>query len=166
MKRSIRVEGDSAFIPLTKGYEAAIEVADLSLVEGHNWTADVKLRSDGSVRTVYAYRKVAGVTVRLHCVLLPGSSGVDHKDGDGLNCRRKNLRHATTSQNGFNQKKRVTNRSGVKGVHWCRRERRWLAKIIAGGRPRFLGQFRCKTAAALAYAKASRELHGEFGRTG
>lgn len=27
-----------------------------------------------------------------------------------------------------------------------------------------LGLFRCPTAAAVAYAKASRELHGEFGR--
>lgn len=34
-----RVVGDVAFIPLTQGLEAAIDAADLPLVEGRNWYA-------------------------------------------------------------------------------------------------------------------------------
>lgn len=35
--RPIRVEGNVAFVPLTKGLEAIVDVEDLPLVEGLNW---------------------------------------------------------------------------------------------------------------------------------
>ncbi|MFG1465291.1 hypothetical protein V5F77_20620 [Xanthobacter sp. DSM 24535] len=37
--RPILVEGDTAVVPLTMGYEAVIASADLHLVEGRNWSA-------------------------------------------------------------------------------------------------------------------------------
>jgi len=33
--RPIRIEGNIAYVPLTKGYEAVIDVADIGLVEGY-----------------------------------------------------------------------------------------------------------------------------------
>ena len=37
--RPIRIEGDFAYIPLTRGYESVIDATDVNLVEGFNWYA-------------------------------------------------------------------------------------------------------------------------------
>jgi len=42
---------------------------------------------------------------------------VDHKDGNGLNCQKHNLRIANCSQNCSNRGKQKNNSSGFKGVH-------------------------------------------------
>ena len=44
--RPIRIEGDVAYVPLTKGYEAIIDVEDVPLVEGRNWHAHVVRKKD------------------------------------------------------------------------------------------------------------------------
>ena len=94
----------------------------------------------------------------------PDGQETDHVDGDGLNNRRANLRPATRSQNACNRGPMPGSVSGVKGVYWQKSVQKWHARIDAGGKTHYLGLFRCITAAALAYAKASRALHGEFGR--
>ncbi len=171
MIRPVVVEGDVALVTLTRGYVAVIDAADAPLVAGHNWTAMEHLRSDGTIRTVCAHRKelVDGkrVTVYLHRVIAgtPDDLVTDHIDGDGLNNRRANLRAATTAQNGHNERRAINNTSGVKGVHWHKRDRRWCAKIRLRRKSIYLGEFAHLLDAAEAYAKASAELHGEFGRT-
>jgi hypothetical protein len=168
--RPIRIEGNIAFVPLTQGYEAIIDVADVPLVEGFNWIAMVSKRADGSVRTVYAYRNDCSGTktrlVLLHRFLMGEPMGlqIDHRDGEGLNCRRYNLREATCSQNGRNLKTSANNTSGIKGVSWHKPSSKWTAHIMLGGKQKYLGLFGDITDAAVAYANASRELHGEFGR--
>lgn len=170
-KRPIRVEGHLAYVPLTQGYEAIIDVADVPMVSGCNWGALVVRRNDGSIRTVYAQRRIGGrksqKTVYLHRVLLPSPEDIhiDHIDGNGLNNCRSNLRQATRVQNMCNQRLRVDNQSGAKGVFMMKLRGKWTARIAVNGRKKCLGSFNCRTAAAIAYAKASRDLHGEFGRT-
>jgi hypothetical protein len=115
---------------------------------------------------VYAYRKTPGSLV-LHRLLV-GASGrmdVDHIDGNGLNNRRSNLRIVTRAQNIQNSRLSQANTSGVKGASRFLSAGKWQAKIRKDGKQYHLGLFNCRTAAAVAYAKASRELHGEFGRT-
>lgn len=91
---------------------------------------------------------------------------IDHKNGNGLDNRRSNLRFCTNAQNQHNQRK-WGSRSGkplssrYKGVSWHRRGH-WRAKIQAQGKRRYLGQFQSEEAAARAYDRAARELHGEF----
>lgn len=171
MKRPIRIVGDIAYIPLTKGYEAIIDAADVHLVEEENWSALVSVRADGEVRTVYAQHRIGGrkrqTTIYLHRRIFGdlGAKHVDHIDGDGLNNRRSNLRLATHEQNMANRGSTVRNKSGFKGVFWNKRSKKWAAVIGANRNKHRLGMFGCATAASIAYARASRELHGEFGRT-
>jgi hypothetical protein len=164
--RTIRVEGDVAYIPLTKGYEAVIDAADVHLVSGCNWYAN----TDG--HTVYAQRGAYadGVqkTTRLHRVLMSVDDGllVDHRDGDGLNNRRSNLRVATRAQNNRNQRLVVRNSSGFKGVSWDKHERKWQAQIRMNNKTHNLGRYRTPEDAHAAYCEASTRLHGEFARHG
>lgn len=164
--RPIRVEGQVAYVPLTKGYTAIIDAEDVPLVADYNWFAQVERRADGNIARVYAVRHAMRRAVLLHRFLAQTPDGLetDHIDGNGLNNRRSNLRQATQAQNRQNARTRVDNAAGIKGVCWHGHSRKWLAQIRVDGKQRHLGIFKCRTAAAFAYAKASRKLHGEFGR--
>lgn len=163
--RPIRIEGNVAYVPLTKGYEAVIDASDVPLVEGRNWVAQESRDRRGGLRTVYAVNKAAGVKTYLHrAVVSGGSMMVDHINGDGLDNRRRNLRLATNQQNSFNQRLAASNTSGFKGVHWAKRFKTWSAYINIDGRRKFLGNYDTAERAAEAYAKASAELHGSFGQ--
>lgn len=168
--RPIRIDGDVAYIPLTQGYEAVIDVADVHLVEGFSWYSQVKRRSDGSIRAVYAIRSCRACghmrIIMMHRVvaMTPDGLETDHEDGNTLNNRRANLRHASTAQNQFNRKLQINNTSGVKGVSWDGHRKKWRAMIAVDGKDRILGRFRTIEEAASTYAAASKKLHGEFGR--
>ena len=170
--RPIRVEGDVAYVPLTKGYEAIIDAADAHLVQDFNWHAQVKPRADNSGVNVYAVRNAATaanrrVSIGMHRVIAwtPENMETDHIDLNGLNNRRANLRNATRVQNGCNQGMTCRNTSGAKGVTWNRRLGKWQAQIGLRGKTYYLGLYEAVELAAAAYAKKSAELHGEFGRT-
>jgi hypothetical protein len=89
---------------------------------------------------------------------------IDHIDMDRSNNRLSNLREATHSQNKANRCKPSHNKSGYKGVSWSRTTNKWLAQIVVDGRPIPLGRFDDVEEAAMAYAKAAREIYGEFSR--
>ncbi len=85
---------------------------------------------------------------------------MDHIDGNRANNRWSNLREATQSQNQANSKKRVTNRSGLKGIYPF--AGRWCARITKDRTRHFLGTFASPEEAHAAYRAASLELHGSF----
>ena len=164
--RPIRIEGDVAFVPLTRGLEAVIDAADAAFVGQWNWCARV---SRGHAYAGRAGSKKLGETKikLLHRELLraPDNLFVDHASGDGLDDRRQNLRLATPTQNHRNQRTSKANTSGAKGVSWHKRIGRWAANISVDGKSLHLGYYDTKELAQAAYAAASAEHHGEFGRT-
>ena len=166
----IHVEGNFAYVALSQGYEAIIDAADIHLVAGMRWHARVDRRADGSIKGIYAghthYRSgMTQKTVMMHQLIAGlGDVLVDHADGNGLNNRRSNLSPATVAENNRNAARRVDNTSGFKGVTWHSQRNKWRAQITAGGKQRSLGLFATPEEAAFAYAKASEQLHGEFGR--
>lgn len=168
--RPFRVDGNIAYIQLTKGYEAMIDAADLPLVQQNKWFAQEAYYKDGSVRAVYALRQIRVngklTPIRLHRVITDAADGfeVDHINGNGLDNRRANLRVCTKAQNQYNARRRRDNRSGFKGVIWSTKRQKWAAQIRFNKKTKMLGFFNCPTAAAIEYAKASAALHGEFGR--
>jgi hypothetical protein len=158
-------------IPISKGYVAVIDEADVALTQGRKWLANVAYRPDGTVRTVYAYRRQITNgrlrTVYLHRLIAGTPQGflTDHIDGDGLNNRRSNLRTVSPEQNSCNQRIGIANTSGRKGVHWHKASGLWHSQIKRGGVKHSLGYFDSIDAASAAYAKASAAIHGEYGRT-
>lgn len=85
---------------------------------------------------------------------------VDHIDGDRKNNRPGNLRPADHSSNMRNAKLRRDNKSGVPGVRWDKRAKKWEAKIGIGHgtRAKVLGRFKTFDEAASARHAAEREL--------
>ena len=168
MTRAIRVVGDIAVIPLTRGYEAVIDLIDLPLVAGHLWFVELAGKQRYAVRTDRSNGKQR--RLRMHRVILGledqaiGRNLGDHCDGDGLNNRRINLRPATKSENNWNARTRKDSSTGLRGVHYLKRAKVWQARIMSNGKRITLGNHRSPEAASAAYAKASSELRGEFGR--
>lgn len=89
----------------------------------------------------------------------------DHINGVRNDNRLCNLRLATDRENATNVKMHADNQSGFKGVFWCKRSRKWIAKICYKGKQLWLGSFNEPEDAHAAYVKASAEIHKEFGRT-
>lgn len=164
LPRPIRIEGDVAYVPLTKGYEAVIDAADVRLVEGRNWCASVMGRSIYAHNTLYT--RVKPQKFIMHRVIIGATSSqiVDHIDGNGLNNMRSNLRTATHAENLRNQRTSTRNTSGIKGVIWDKQRGKWKAQITLSGKKHYLGLFENMDDAAQAYARGSASLHQAFGR--
>jgi len=90
------------------------------------------------------------------------SNYMDHIDRDPSNNRLCNLRPATAKQNQGNRKINSNNKSGFKGVSWCKRKLNWAVFINLSGRHTRLGCYADKNEAAQAYRNAAIEEHGEY----
>lgn len=86
---------------------------------------------------------------------------LDHVDGARANNRIVNLREASRSQNIFNSKL-VRSSSGVRGVTWNKRERRWKANLKKDQQVIHLGTFETLPDAIAARAEAAKRHFGDF----
>ncbi|MFC6660052.1 HNH endonuclease [Deinococcus multiflagellatus] len=125
----------------------------MAQVSQHRW----HLGKDGYART-----HVRGQVVTLHRFLAGEGREQykDHKNGDKLDNRRRNLRACSQRENSYNRRRHRNNRSGYKGV--TRWKGQWRASIHQDGRQRHLGLYPHPMLAALAYNAAARALFGEY----
>lgn len=152
-------------IKLTQGQVALVDDEDFEWLNQWKWYA---LKDH---LTFYAVRKSSMVNrqtrqlIRMHRIILDSQNGelVDHKDHNGLNNQRSNIRPCTQSQNHQNRISRVGT-SRFKGVSWRKGRNRWLVNIATGDRKRYVGMFKNELDAAMAYNSIAAELFGEFAR--
>ena len=135
---------------------AIIDGGDFESVSKYSWWA-TKGRN-----TYYAITRIGGKLTRMHKFLMPGKRWCDHRDGDGLNNQRGNLRRCSPVQNGGNSKMKRTNKSGIKGVSWNKRKGKWESCICIDYKTVHLGCFDDKEMAAQAYQSAAVKRFGEF----
>lgn len=157
-------------IKLTKGYTTEVDEIDSDLNQ-YNWYAHVTNKGK-----VYAARSVRNGKNKhvefLHQVILSRKiqislefvEKVDHKDTNGLNNTRDNLRIATSRQNCQNKSKNSNNESGYKGVSLIKKTGKWAAYIENMGVSQYIGCFDNPIDAHKAYCDKADELFGEFAR--
>lgn len=154
---------DTITIPLSKGKSAVIDAADWPIVSGHRWRLLLTQRGACYAQTVI---NVNGErrNLFLHRLLMnpPDGLEVDHKDRNGLNCRRENMRLATRAQNCWNRRRPRDGSNPYRGVYQLKTQKQWNARICVQGRKIYLGYFESAEEAARAYDSAAREHHGEF----
>jgi len=146
---------------LKSGASFEIDEEDLTFVQSfklgilkRNHTSYVKCEDKVS-------RKYVGL---LHNLLLECPPGfvVDHKDGNGLNCKRANLRVATHSQNMMNRSPWANETSGV----FFRKDRnKWIARITVNKQVVSLGSFDTFEEAKAERLKAEALYFGEFSKS-
>lgn len=137
-----------------------VDAADLPLVTKYRWRPYAVKGSIEDAQIIYARTGTGKGRITMHR-LLTGHRLTDHKDGDGLNNRRSNLRDATAKQNSGNSRKqrRVTS-SQFKGVCRHRPTGKWAAHAAG----KHLGLFADEVDAAKAYNRAAKKRWGRFAK--
>lgn len=141
-------------LPLTQGYFAKISPEDLLRVLRHGWRVQ-RSRERPDKRYAAANVKLDGrwQQISLHRFLMQPPPGVlvDHRDGDGLNCTRENMRLATLGNNARNQRKRAGSSSRFRGVSRHSKGDGWVSQAWHDRRPVHLGLFADEIDAAVCY---------------
>jgi hypothetical protein len=158
-------------ISITGGYTAFVDDQDFHEASKHTWHIQKEKH------TMYAYTNIqipgkrrangkqAFRRVSLHRLLVGANRGEiwDHRNRNGLDCQRSNLRKCTQSENNAN--KITWGVSRFKGVYPSRsRYRKWLAHVQYKGKRYRIGSFFTEEEAARAYDAKAREVFGEFAR--
>ncbi len=156
-------------IKLTKGFITVVDSEDFERINKYKWRAS---KFKGS-KTWYAVRDVSkpkkGLKL-LHREILELDDRrlhVDHKDCNGLNNCKDNLRYCFPENNVRNIGLTVANTSGYKGVSKRKDivNKTWAARIRVNKKLLSLGCFETAKEAALAYDEAALRYHGEFAKT-
>lgn len=152
-----------AEVKLTQDRVALIDDADLHLCAGYKWQfAPANPATDRNPG--YAVSNTTGGQLPMHRLILSAPQGleVDHRNGNGLDNRRENLRLATKSQNTANRGKPKNGARRFKGVRWDSIWSCWMAILKFQGRTYRVAPLPTEEAAALAYDDLARIHHGEF----
>lgn len=166
-------------IGLTQGKVAFVDDEDFKRLSAYKWCVRKQphktapdtwyaVRSiylaKGKYRTVHMHREILGIT--------DPKVKVDHRDYDGLNNRKANLRAATNQQNLAGRRHPTRSlpqgvtfiKPSAKGVHVKKSAPRkpYSASIRVNGQNIYLGVFATASEAGEAYKKKHAEVFGEF----
>lgn len=159
------VDGDPCrAIPLTQGQVAIVDAKNYEMLMKYKWfavwerhTFYAKRNSsmkDGKVRVIRMHRQIAKT--------LPGEE-TDHRNGNGLDNRERNLRPANPTQQRQNSKTPITNTSGCKGVSLCLQTGLYKVRIKINGKDMWLGRHPYDKAVELR-RQAEKDYQGEWRR--
>lgn len=151
MKKLKLTNGEVAWVD-NRDYDRVVKLTWGKVKRGKTYyAANWPTPENGKKRIVYLHQFI------LQC---PGVE-IDHKDRNGLNCTRRNLRRATHQQNSMNRPAPDTNTSGFKGVSWHSLRNAWRARIEVLGKEHHLGLFESARDAAKAYNRAAKQFFGK-----
>lgn len=147
-----RIEGNIYYIPLTQGYEAIIDKNKFYLIKDYKWHYD-----KGYARTSINHEKIY-----MHSILLniKGNKNIDcdHRLGNTLDNRMSEIRIATPTLNGYNQKPKNRDKGTRKAGNG------FDANIVIKGKNYYLGHFDTQIEASEAYDLSSLENHDGYHR--
>ena len=136
--------------PLTGAFMRLRDGSDIGHKTARGYCA---LRIDG--RTYLAHR-----LAWLYANGVWPSFGLDHIDGCKTNNRLSNLREADQVANLQNQRRpHADNSTGILGVSWDAKNKRFRASIRYNGRTRNLGRYETSEQARTVYLQAKQQYH-------
>lgn len=157
-------------LPLSKNgknkgkYFAKVDSSDFEWLNQWNWNLLIGRNTNYAKRTEYNSGKP--IVIRLHSFIM-NANNIDHKNGDGLDCQRDNMRTSARSQNGANRIKKAKGTSKYLGVFKNKYKNDieyYQAQIKHNGKIIYIGRFESEIKAAFAYNKKALEIHGNFAK--
>lgn len=152
-------------IKLTQGQVALVDD------EGYEWLNSFKWYTGRCSHLLYAVRNISingkQTTQRMHQLIMgdnPSKLDIDHRDGNGLNNQKSNLRFCTHQENQMNVRSHKDGSSKHRGVCWYKPSGKWIAQIQLNGKVIYLGLFDDEEDAARTYNTAAVKHFGEFAK--
>ena len=144
-------------IPLTQGKVALVDDEDYEKLIKCKWWAAKDCCTYYAKATLQANNIKS--TISMHRVVMGLGSGdsqkIDHRNNNGLDNRKSNLRLCSDGENARNRKPYIGKSSPYKGVTWHKRIEKWQTRIGFEGKQIHLGYFEEEIEAAIAYNKAA-----------
>jgi hypothetical protein len=117
IKNIIHDFGDYLEVELTQGKRVKFDREDLPIIEKYNWHTQTNKEK---INFFYVANGSGKNHIYFHNIIMnhtPGKLTVDHKNRDGLDNRKENLRIVTKQVQCINQKIKKSNTSGTTGVY-------------------------------------------------
>ncbi len=138
-----------------------IDIEDFELINNYKWCISKQRK------TYYAYAKSINYlsdSISMHRLIMnfPDELQVDHKNHNGLDNRKCNLRIGTNQQNNSNKGIQSNNKSGYKGVHFNIKVQKYETYINVNKKKIKGGFYDNIIEAALKYNEMAKIYHGEF----
>jgi hypothetical protein len=148
-------------IPLTLGKVAIVDDEDYNELIKYKWYGN----GNGTGDIIYAKRLAREsdnrnekiISMHRQIMEFPVNKNIDHINHNGIDNRRCNLRICTQTQNMFNRRRKLRSKSGLIGVSWFKKLKKWRATIHMT-----IGYFDSKEEAGKAYDEVAKKLFGEF----
>lgn len=141
---------------------ALVDDADYAWLLNFQWNLKIKLTNH------YAYTSINGKRIFMHQLICPSTSEEltpDHKNRNGLDNQRDNLRLATNTQQRANSRLPIPiqkKTSKYRGVCWVKGRSAWRAELQFKNKHIHLGYHKTEISAAKAYNMAAINYFGEF----
>jgi len=147
----------------SKGEEFYFDFEDYETIKNYCWSINklgylLAKRRDNPSKTIYMHRLLMKDELAKYNKKLQ----VDHIDINKANNRRSNLRLATAQQNRCNRKPIKTNKSGIPGVRYKEKQKKWYVVIQYKKKTHWIGSFDKKEDAVRARLEAEKKYFGEF----
>lgn len=149
-------------IPLTRGQVALVDDEDYDYLMQWKWYPHKERTGNFYVKS---WRRSKFVWMHREIMKAKKNEEVDHKNNNGLDNQKCNLRLCTDAQNAHNRRIPRNNSSGYKGVSFHKDSQKWQGLITCNYKRHHLGNYITSEEAARAYDKKAIKLFGEFART-
>lgn len=158
-------------IPLSQKKYAKVSDCDYAYLRRFKWHVGFKKRTGTyyAIRNTLASESPRRGKVPMHRVVMDASDAktfIYHKDRDGLNCQRSNLKTATRSQIAMRRrhvKKHTSKYLGVSlKVDKRRGTKRWRTVIMVNQKCVYHKYFPTQIECAIDYNRVAKKYHGDF----
>lgn len=145
-------------ILLTRGLFAKVDDDDYEWLKLHKWYAAKQPKTWYAARSTVVDGKKSTTWMHREINKTPDGLFTDHKNGEGLDNQKTNLRSATHQDNMINCARHKIGSSQYRGVSWHISNRAWVAQITFNSRNIYVGSFPTEAAAKVAYDIKRAEL--------
>lgn len=151
-------------IPLTRGFFAKVDDEDYDFLMQWKW--HVRKNKNVYYAARDSKRDECGnhPKIHLHRVIMntPANMMVDHKDFNGLNCQKNNMRNCTRSQNAMHSRYHRSISSKYFGVCYDKDRNKWMANLMFNKKAIHIGRFNTEIEAAKARDLMAIKYFGEY----